>query len=50
MASGATRLVGKAAAERISGSGPGVLRAFIVATLVGIGTAVLTYRLLRSGS
>jgi hypothetical protein len=49
MISGALRTVGKAAAQRVSGSNPGVLRALVAATIVGVGAAVLTYRLLRSG-
>lgn len=36
----------KAIGERLSGSKPGVLRALVAA----ISAAVLTYRLLRSGS
>lgn len=49
MISAAVRTIGKAAAQRVSGSKPGVLRALIAATIVGIVAAVLTYRLLRSG-
>jgi len=49
MTPAAIRAVGKAAAQRASGSNPGVLRALIAATIVGVGAAVLTYRLLRSG-
>ncbi len=40
----------KAIGERLSGSKPGVLRALVVAITVGVTAAVLTYRLLRSGS
>jgi hypothetical protein len=43
------RTVRKAVAERVSGSKPGALRAFIVAVIVGFAAAVITYRLLRSG-
>jgi hypothetical protein len=50
MASAATRTVGKAAAKRLSGSGAGPLQAFAAAAVVGVATAVLTYRLLRSGN
>lgn len=49
MASAATRNIGKAAAQRISGSKPGVFRALAAAAVVGVSAAVLTYRLLRSG-
>jgi hypothetical protein len=45
----ALRTVGKAAAERVFGSGPGWGRAFVAATVTGTATAVVTYRLLRSG-
>ena len=38
-----------AAGERLSGTRPGVLRAFGAAVAVGLASAVLTYRLLRSG-
>ena len=50
MASAATRTVGKAAAKRLSGSGSGPFQAFVASAVVGVGTAVLTYRLLRSGN
>jgi hypothetical protein len=50
MASAATRTIGKAAADRLSGSGAGPFRAFAAAAVVGVSAAVLTYRLLRSGS
>lgn len=49
MSSGATRKVGKAAAQRLSGSKPGPLSAFIAAAIVGVAAAAATYRLLRSG-
>ncbi len=49
MASAATRTVGKAVAERVTGSGAGPFRSFAAAVVVGVGAAVLTYRLLRSG-
>jgi hypothetical protein len=44
------RVLIKAIGERLSGSKPGVLRALVVAITVGFTSAVLTYRLLRSGS
>ncbi len=50
MASGAAKTVGKAAEERVAGSGPGQLRAIAAAAIVGFGAAALTYRGLRSGS
>ena len=40
----------KAIGERLSGSKPGILRALLAAITVGVTSAVLTYRLLRSGS
>lgn len=49
MASVAKNTVGKAVVERVKGSQPGALRAFAAAAVVGIATAVLTYRGLRSG-
>ena len=50
MGSATMSTVGKAVAERMSGSRPGGFRAFAVATVVGVATAVATYRLLRSGN
>jgi hypothetical protein len=50
MASAVKNTVGKAAAERLSGSSAGPFRAFAAAAVVGVGAAVLTYRLLRSGN
>jgi hypothetical protein len=44
------RTVGKAATERITGLGPGRVRAFVAASVTGTATAVVTYRLLRTGS
>jgi hypothetical protein len=48
--SAAIRTVTKAATERILGLGPGRARAFLAATVTGTATAVVTYRLLRTGS
>jgi hypothetical protein len=45
----AIHTVGKAAAERMMGFAPGRVRAIAAATVTGTATAVLTYRLLRSG-
>ena len=42
------KTVGKAAAERAAGFGPGRIRAFGAAVVTGTATAVLTYRVLRS--
>ena len=44
------RPVVRAIGRRLTGSKPGVLRALLAAIIVGIGAAVLTYLLLRSGS
>ena len=49
MSSKAIRTVGKTAMKRVSGSGVGVLRAQAASAIVGLGAAVATYRLLRSG-
>jgi hypothetical protein len=49
MASTATRTVGKAVAQRVSGSRPGALTALAAAVVVGVGAGVAAYRLLRSG-
>jgi hypothetical protein len=37
-----------AVAERVAGGRPGRLRAFVAAATIGLGAAVLTYKLLRS--
>ena len=50
MTGAAIRTVGKAAAERVMGLGPGPVRAFVAAAATGTATAVLTYRVLRSDS
>jgi hypothetical protein len=42
------KTVGKAAAERAAGFGPGRMRAFGAAMVTGTATAVLTYRVLRN--
>jgi hypothetical protein len=41
--------IGKAISQRLRGDRPGPFRAFVVAAIIGIITAVITYRLLRSG-
>jgi hypothetical protein len=48
MKGSALRTAGKAASERVRGGRPGPLRAFAAAAVVGLATAVITYRLLRS--
>jgi hypothetical protein len=49
MKAAALRTVGKAAAERMMGSRPGRMRAFLAAAFTGGATAALTYKALRSG-
>ena len=49
MKGAAIRTVGKATTERLGGQGPGRGRAVAAAMVTGAATAVLTYRLLRSG-
>jgi hypothetical protein len=49
MTSGPIGAVAKAAGQRVVGSGPGVIRALVAASIVGVAAGVLTYRLLRSG-
>ena len=44
----ALKTVGKAASDRALGLGPGPIRAAAAATVTGVATWVLTYRLLRS--
>ena len=41
--------VGEAVSERLQGEQPSRLRALAVAILIGIGAAVVAYRLLRGG-
>lgn len=43
------RTLGKAAGERVTGVGPGPVRAFVAAAITGAAAAVLTYKALRSG-
>lgn len=50
MKSAAIRTVGKAAAERMLGEGPGRMRAFVAAVATGAATAAVTYRLLRGSA
>ena len=48
MSTTAIRTAGKAATERLLGSGPRPVRAAVAAIVTGSATAALTYRLLRS--
>jgi len=50
MKEAAVKTAGKAASERLTGDGPGAMRALVVSAIAGAATAVLTYRLLRSGN
>ena len=43
------KTMGKAVAERAIGIGPGRVRSAVVAAATGTATAVVTYRVLRSG-
>ncbi len=44
------RTVGTAAVERVTGTGPGRMRALLAAMVTGTAAAAATYRLLRSDS
>jgi hypothetical protein len=46
----AIRSIGKSAAKRASGSDVGLFQAQLASAVVGIGAAVVTYRVLRSSS
>lgn len=46
----ALKTVAKAAGQKLSGEGPGRMRALAAATVTGAAAAVVTYRLLRAGS
>jgi hypothetical protein len=50
MGSKTVQSVGKTALKRVSGLKIGLVRAQVTAVIVGAGAAVVTYRLLRSGS
>jgi len=45
----AVQSVGRAVTERALGLGPGPIRAGVAATVVGVASATLTYRMLRDG-
>jgi hypothetical protein len=47
MSSRALRTVGTAVSERVTGEGPGRIRALAAAVVAGVATAAATYRLLR---
>jgi hypothetical protein len=49
MASSAVESAAETVGKRLAGERPGRFRALVIATGVGVGTAVLTYKLLRSG-
>lgn len=46
----AVRTVGKALTERLTGIGPSRIRAAAASGVVGVASAVATYRLLRAGA
>jgi hypothetical protein len=50
MSSKTAQSIGKTVLKRVSGLKIGLVRAQVTAVIVGVGAAVLTYRLLRSGS
>lgn len=50
MTRAALKMVGRAAAERVAGNGPGPVRAMVAAAITGGAAAALTYHLLRSGT
>jgi len=41
--------VGDAVSDRLEGEEPSRMRAFVAAIIIGVGAAVLAYRLLRGG-
>ena len=45
----AVQSVGKAVTERALGMGPGPVRAGVAATVVGLASATVTYKMLRDG-
>jgi hypothetical protein len=49
MASSAVESAAETVGQRLAGEKPGLFRSLVIATGVGIGAAVLTYKLLRSG-
>lgn len=50
MKAAAIKAVGRAAGERVMGTGPGPVRALVAAMVTGTATAALTYKLLRAGT
>ena len=49
MSSRALRTVGTAFAEKVTGEGPGRMRALAAAVVAGVATGAATYKLLRGG-
>ena len=49
MASSAVESAAETVGQRLAGEQPGRFRSFLLATGVGVGAAVLAYKLLRSG-
>jgi hypothetical protein len=49
MASSAVESAAETVGERLAGEQPGRFRSLLIATGVGVGAAVLSYKLLRSG-
>jgi hypothetical protein len=49
MASSAVESAAETVGKRLAGERPGRFRSLLIATGVGVGTAVMTYKLLRSG-
>jgi hypothetical protein len=49
MASSAVESAAETVGKRLAGERPGRFRSLLIATGVGVGAAVLTYKLLRSG-
>lgn len=49
MASSAVESAAETVGKRLAGERPGRFRSLVIATGAGVGAAVLTYKLLRSG-
>jgi hypothetical protein len=49
MATSAVQNAAETMGRRLAGERPGRLRSLLVAAMVGVGSATLTYKLLRSG-
>jgi hypothetical protein len=48
MATSATSSAAETVGKRLAGERPGRMRALLVAAMVGVGTAAISYKLLRS--